>query len=73
MVGESNLSEEEKFILNAIEEHGKTGRINYKKLQNVCGNQFEGVRLILKKMKNKGLVTFEGMIPGYSAEIKKGE
>ena len=60
------LSEEEKFIYQKIKEKGK---INYKELQQLCENEFEGVRLILKKMKEKGIVSYEGVIPGFSAEI----
>ena len=67
----SDLSEEERFILNAIVDHGENGEIGYKQLQEICGDEFEGVRLILKKMKSKDLVSFEGMIPAYSAVIKK--
>ena len=68
----TDLTHEEQFILNAISEHGdKNGELGYKQLQDLCGDEFEGVRLILKKMKSKGLVTFDGMIPDYSAIIKK--
>ena len=62
-----NLSDEEKFIFHKLKEND--GTLNYKTLQNLCEDQFEGVRLILKKMKEKGLVDYEGMIPGFSAEI----
>lgn len=63
----AELSQEEKFIKNALKDNG--GKISYKELQNLCANEFEGVRLILKKMKEKGIVDFEGMIPGFSSEI----
>ncbi|MHA1293021.1 MAG: hypothetical protein ACTSQJ_10165 [Promethearchaeota archaeon] len=63
-----NLSSEEKFIYKRLKENG--GTMGYKKLQDLCAEEFEGVRLILKKMKEKGIVDFEGMIPGFSAEIK---
>jgi hypothetical protein len=64
------LSEEERFILEAIKQHGENGtNIGYKALQEVCADEFEGVRLILKKLKDKGLVQFDGMIPGFSAII----
>ena len=66
----TTLSEEEQFILDAIKQHGEKGTsIGYKALQNVCADEFEGVRLILKKLKDKGLVQFDGMIPGFSAII----
>lgn len=64
MVG---LSEEEKFIYEKLKEND--GKIGYKALQELCAEKFEGVRLILKKMKEKGIVSYEGMIPGFSAEI----
>ncbi len=62
-----NTSNEEKFILEKLKENN--GKLGYKALQELCANEFEGVRLILKKMKEKGLVDYEGVIPGFSAEI----
>ena len=64
----TDLTEEENFILEKLKEKG--GRLNYKELQILCEDQFEGVRLILKKLKEKGFVDYEGMIPGFSAEIE---
>ena len=61
------LSVEEKFIYDKLKEND--GKLGYKALQELCAEEFEGVRLILKKMKEKGLVSYEGMIPGFSAEI----
>ncbi len=63
-----DLSHEEQFILNLLKAQG--GVMNYKKLQDACANEFEGVRLILKKLKDKKLLDFEGAIPGFSAQIK---
>ncbi len=64
------LSKEEQFILKAIQDHGENGSsISYKTLQEICADEFEGVRLILKKMKGKKIVDFDGMIPGFSAVI----
>ncbi|MBN1801643.1 MAG: hypothetical protein JW891_09075 [Candidatus Lokiarchaeota archaeon] len=62
----SELSEEEKFIFNILKEKGS---IKYPELQRLCEEKFEGVRLILKKMKEKGLVDYDGNIPGFSSEI----
>ncbi len=62
-----NLTPEELFIYNIMVERGKIG---YKELQDLCAEEFEGVRLILKKMKEKGIVLFDGMIPGFSSEIE---
>ncbi|MHA2287401.1 MAG: hypothetical protein ACXABG_01315 [Promethearchaeota archaeon] len=64
----SDLSIEEKFIIKKLEEKG--GKLNYKELQTLCQEEFEGVRLILKKLKEKMIVNYEGIIPGYSAEIE---
>ena len=62
------LSVEEKFIIKKLKEN--SGVLNYKELQTLCQEEFEGVRLILKKLKEKQIVSYEGVIPGYSAEIK---
>ena len=64
----TELTEEEKFIVEKLKEKG--GKLNYKELQILCEDEFEGVRLILKKLKEKGIVEYEGMIPGFSAEIE---
>ena len=64
----SELSIEEEFIVKMLEENG--GKLNYKELQTLCQEEFEGLRLILKKLKEKMLVNYEGVIPGYSAEIE---
>ncbi len=64
----SEISIEEEFIIKKLEENG--GKLNYKELQILCQEEFEGVRLILKKLKEKKIVTYEGVIPGYSAEIE---
>ena len=66
-----DLSEEEKFIIEKLKENG--GDLNYKELQRLCQEEFEGVRLILKKLKGKQIVSYDGIIPGYSAEIKLKE
>ncbi len=63
----SELSSEEKFIIEKLKENA--GKLNYKDLQTLCQEKFEGVRLILKKLKEKTIVDYEGMIPGFSAEI----
>ena len=64
----SELSIEENFIITKLEEN--EGILNYRELQTMCQEEFEGVRLILKKLKEKKIVTYEGVIPGYSAEIR---
>ncbi len=62
------LSHEEKFIVEKLKEN--EGKLKYKELQTLCEEEFEGVRLILKKLKEKGIVDYEGMIPEFSAEIE---
>ncbi|MFX1377218.1 MAG: hypothetical protein ACFFA0_15540 [Promethearchaeota archaeon] len=47
----SELTHEEKFIIEKLKEMG--GKLNYKDLQTLCQDEFEGVRLILKKLKEK--------------------
>ena len=64
----SELTHEENFIIEKLREKG--GKLNYKDLQTLCQDEFEGVRLILKKLKEKGFVEFEGIIPDFSAEIE---
>ena len=64
----SEISHEEKFIVEKLKEN--EGMLNYKELQTLCQDEFEGVRLILKKLKEKGIVDYEGMIPGFSAKIE---
>ena len=64
----SELTIEEKFIIDKLEENG--GSLEYKKLQSLCEDEFEGVRLILKKLKEKGFVFYEGMMPMYDSIIE---
>ncbi|MFX1328654.1 MAG: hypothetical protein ACFE91_11035 [Promethearchaeota archaeon] len=64
----TELTQEENFIIRKLKENG--GKLNYKQLQILCENKFEGIRLILKKLKDKGFFIYEGMIPGFSAEIE---
>ncbi|MHA1312520.1 MAG: hypothetical protein ACTSRB_01260 [Candidatus Helarchaeota archaeon] len=64
----SELSEDEKFLLNVIRDNGN--KISYKELNNICSEKFEGVRLVLKKLKSSGFVNFEGIIPSFSSEIE---
>jgi hypothetical protein len=63
-------SEEEKFkiIIMFLKDHN--GSAGYKVIQSHCENQFEGVRLILKKMKEQGLIEYDGMMPMFDSIIK---
>ena len=58
---------EEEFIIKVLSE---AGEMSYKELNEKCSEKFEGSRLILKKMKEKGIVSFAGAIPGFSSIIK---
>ncbi len=64
----SELTQEEKFVIEKLKEN--EGKLNYKELQTLCQDEFEGLRLILKKLKEKTIVDYEGVIPGFSAEIE---
>ena len=59
----------EKFILKIVNE-SKDRIIGYKELQDAVNDKFEGVRLILKNLKVKGYVTFDGVMPALNAVIE---
>lgn len=61
------FSKEEQFISEKLKEND--GSLNYRKLQDLCAEEFERVRLILKKLKEKVLVDYDGVISGFSAQI----
>ncbi|MGQ4873429.1 MAG: hypothetical protein ACP6IY_05070 [Promethearchaeia archaeon] len=61
------LTAEERFIFDKLKENG--GTINYKELQQLCEDEFEGLRLILKKMKEKGIVHYEGIMAALNSDI----
>ncbi|MHA1370933.1 MAG: hypothetical protein ACTSWN_15415 [Promethearchaeota archaeon] len=63
------LSFEEKLILDLLS-NSENGELPYKELNNACSEHFEGARLILKKLKEKGLVQYDGIIPGFNSIIK---
>ena len=65
MVG---LNEQEQFIVDLLKDNDN--KMNYKDIQIACENEFEGVRLFLKSLKEKGYVFFDGVIPGFSSEIE---
>ena len=59
---------EYKEMVNVLKEHG--GELDYKTLNETLADKFEGVRLRLKTMKEKGIVDFEGIIPSFNSTIK---
>lgn len=64
----AELDYQEKFLVDLLEKKG--GKMNYKAIHTASENKFHGLRLILKKLKEKGLVTYEGIIPDLNAEIE---
>ncbi|MHA1110430.1 MAG: hypothetical protein ACTSRE_04970 [Promethearchaeota archaeon] len=62
------LNEHEQFIIDLLKDNDN--KMNYKAIQIACENEFEGVRLFLKSLKEKGYVFFDGVIPGFSSEIE---
>ena len=62
-------SKEEDFILKVLVQ-SKTGEMGFKELNEKCAEHFEGCRIILKKLKEQGLVSFEGAVPAFGAKIK---
>ena len=61
------LNDNEKFVIEKLKENDN--KMSYKTLQTACEDKFEGLRLILKKLKEAGIVNFEGIIPTFSSEI----
>jgi len=61
------LNDNEKFVIKKLKENNN--RMSYKTLQTACEDKFEGLRLILKKLKEAGIVDFEGIIPTFTSEI----
>ena len=43
--------------------------MGYKELNNICSEKFEGVRIILKKLKGMGYVSYPGVIAMFDAVI----
>ncbi|MFX0051164.1 MAG: hypothetical protein ACFFAJ_16900 [Candidatus Hodarchaeota archaeon] len=63
-----NAESEYKEIIEVLKENG--GEMDYKALNEALADRFEGIRLRLKTMKEKGLVSFEGVVPSFSSRIK---
>lgn len=61
------LNDNEKFVIEKLKENDN--KMSYKTLQTACEDEFEGLRLILKKLKEVGIVNFEGIMPTFSSEI----
>ena len=63
-----NAEAEYKEILSVLRANG--GEIAYKTLNETLADKFEGIRLRLKTMKEKGLVNFEGVVPSFDSIIR---
>ena len=44
--------------------------LEYKTLNEILADKFEGIRLRLKTMKEKGIVDFEGIVPSFNSKIR---
>ncbi len=44
--------------------------MGFKELNEKCADKFEGCRLILKKLKEQGMVSFDGVVPAFGGKIK---
>lgn len=62
-----DISPEEDFIIKRLKENNN--KMNYRAVQTACEERFEGVRLVLKKLKEKGVVDYEGIIPSFDGDI----
>ncbi|MFX0064299.1 MAG: hypothetical protein ACFFC7_19170 [Candidatus Hermodarchaeota archaeon] len=62
------LSSEEDQVIKTLQEH--RGVMSYKKLNDILSEKFEGVRLILKRLKTEGLIDFEGTMPSFDSVIR---
>ena len=63
----TDITDDEKYLLQTLKKNG--GKMGYKELNNICSEKFEGVRLILKKLKGMGYVSYPGVIPMFDSEI----
>jgi hypothetical protein len=54
-------------ILEVLRANG--GEMDYKTLNETLADKFEGIRLRLKTMKEKGLVNFDGVVPSFDSKI----
>ena len=61
------LNDNEKFVIEKLKENDN--KMSYKSLQDACEDRFEGLRLLLKKLKEVGVVDFDGPMPTFSSEI----
>lgn len=66
-LGEEEQARQFEEITAVLKEHG--GSMPYKELNDILSHKFEGVRLVLKVMKDKELIDFDGIVPSFSGDI----
>jgi len=64
----SDLKDEEKFIIELLAKNKNF--LSFREIQKECEDKFEGVRLILKNLKIKGFVSFDGDLPSFNSKIE---
>ncbi|PWI47390.1 hypothetical protein CEE45_11860 [Candidatus Heimdallarchaeota archaeon B3_Heim] len=55
-------------IKRVLQEYG--GELDYRTLNEILADKFEGIRLRLKTMKEKGFVEFDGVVPSFDSNIR---
>ncbi len=55
-------------VIKILRDHG--GKMKYSELNTIFSEKYEGLRLVLKKMKETGSVDFDGDMPGTTAVVK---
>ena len=61
------VTKEERIVALYLSENDK--KLDYRKLLELCEDKLDGLRLILNKMKEKGIIDYEGMMAGFSSKI----
>lgn len=64
----SELTADERYLLETLKKNGMN--MGYKELNTICSEKFEGIRLILKKLKGLGYVNYPGVIPMFDSVIE---
>ena len=65
----SDINNDEKFILELLT-NKEGGILTYHEIQDACEEQIGAIRIVLKNLKQKGWVTFDGMMPGHKSNIE---
>ena len=67
-LGEEEQEYQISSIVDLLKENN--GEMPYKEINEILSHKFEGVRLVLKVMKDKEIVDFDGIVPSFSGTIK---